>query len=149
VNLYRIPIRGWNKCLHEAAAFEGQGEYATATILDASAVVSWWFRNDPPLLRIPTPIGYLEPDFLYLASRDDEQIFGVIEVKGGIFWDGEGSEPRVKAEAAGRWVEAINATPGAQSHWEFAVVLDTDALNSGSLEELRRNALFVNPSEPA
>jgi hypothetical protein len=148
MNFYRIPIRGWNKCLHEAAAFEGRGEYATATILDSSAAVEWWLRNDPPLLRIPTPVGYLEPDFVYLAQRNGQGVYGALEVKGEIFWDGEGSEPRVKAEAAGRWVEAVNATAN-QSRWEFAVVLDTDALNSGSLEELRRNALFVNPSEQA
>ena len=145
MNLYRIPIRGWNKCLHEAAAFEGRGEYAAAAILDASAAVEWWFRNDPPVLRIPTPVGYLEPDFVYQARRDGVDVFGALEVKGEIFWDGEGSEPRIKAEAAGRWVAAVNAAADDRSQWEFAVVLDTDAVSAGSLEELRKNALFANP----
>jgi hypothetical protein len=145
VNLFRIPIAGWRKCLHEAAAFDGRGEYAAATILDTSAAVEWWFRNDPPLFRIPTPVGNFEPDFVYLANRSKAQVYGVLEVKGEIFWDGVGSDPRVKSEAACRWVEAANTEPSAGPQWEFAIVLDTDAIEAGSLEELRRNALVVGP----
>ena len=68
MNMFRIPIGGWNKCLHEAAAFESRGEYAAATILDSAAVVDWWFRNDPARFRIPTPVGNFEPNFVYHAN---------------------------------------------------------------------------------
>lgn len=144
-SMYRIPISGWRQCLHEAAAFEGQGEYAAATILDNASVVDWWFRNDPVRFRIPTPVGNFEPDFVYCAKRGPSVSYGVLEVKGEIFWDGEGSDPRVKSDAARRWVGAANAAGGDRPSWEFAVVLDTDALAAGSLEELRRVALVAAP----
>jgi hypothetical protein len=145
MNMFRIPISGWRKCLHEAAAFEGRGEYAAATILDNAAAVEWWFRNDPALFRIPTPVGNFEPDFVYLAKHSKDPVYGLLEIKGEIFWDGEGSDPRIKSEAACRWVEAANGAPSQGPQWEFAVVLDTDALEAGSLEELRRNALVAGP----
>jgi hypothetical protein len=143
VSLYRVPIGGWRKCVHEAAAFEGRGEYATAFILDNAAAIDWWLRNDPPVFRLPTPVGYFEPDFLY--ARTNNGGYGVLEVKGEIFWDGEGSDPRVKSEAASRWVAAVNAADTTDASWEFAIVLDTDAIEAGSLEELRQNALVAAP----
>lgn len=145
MSMFRIPISGWRKCLHEAAAFEGQGEYAAATILDNAAAVEWWFRNDPPIFRIPTPVGNFEPDFVYCARQSQGQLYGLLEVKGEIFWDGDGSDPRVKSEAAVRWIVAVNAAPADDEAWEFAVVLDTDTMGAGSLEELRANALIAAP----
>ena len=143
MNMYRIPITGWRRCLHEAAAFDGRGEYAVAAILDSSAAIEWWFRNDPARFRIPTPMGNFEPDFVYLGKSTDG-VYGLLEVKGEIFWDGEGSDARIKSEAARRWVAAANDASG-DSRWEFAVVLDTDAIDAGSLEELRQIALIAAP----
>lgn len=141
---FRIPIGGWRKCVHQAAAFESRGEYATAIILDNSAAVQWWFRNDPVVLRLPTPIGNFEPDFVYLRIEEGIETYGLLEVKGGIFWDGEGSDSRIKSEAACRWIEATASAEAART-WEFAVVLDVDAIAAGSLEELRANALVGAP----
>jgi Endonuclease domain len=143
--MFRIPISGWRKCLHEAAAFESRGEYAVATILDHSAAIDWWFRNDPARFRIPSPVGNFEPDFVYLAKRSNDEAYGLLEVKGEIFWDGEGSDPRIKSEAACRWVEAANAADAGGPAWEFALVLDTDAIDAGSLEGLRSVALVAAP----
>ena len=137
----RVPIGGWSKCVHEAAAFESEGEYAAALIMDQSSVVEWWLRNDPPLFRIPTPISYFEPDFLYLARREETSWYGILEVKGDIFWDGPGSDPRVKAAAGCEWVRAVNRTVPTQS-WELAVVIDQDAIASSSLEQLLHDAVF-------
>lgn len=148
VNYRRIPIKGWNKCVHEAAAFESEGEYAAALILDQAAAIEWWLRNDPPTLRIPTPITYFEPDFLYLAKRGVEKTYGVLEVKGEIFWDGPGSDPRVKAAAGCEWVAAVNAGQPAIP-WELAVVIDQDAINASSLEGLLREAVARCPSVEA
>ena len=94
MTLFRIPIGGWKKCVHEAAAFETAGEYAAAKLLDGASVIVWWLRNDPPILRIPSPMGYFMPDIVYLAHRDNGQCHGALEIKGDIFWDGEGSEAR-------------------------------------------------------
>lgn len=145
MSAFRIPITGWRKCLHEAAAFEGRGEYAAALILDNSAAVDWWFRNDPALFRIPTPVGNFELDFVYLLKGSGAHVYGLLEVKGEIFWDGQGSDPRIKSEAACRWVDAANSAATDGQRWEFAIVLDTDAIEAGSLEELRRNALVAAP----
>jgi len=144
MTLSRIPIRGWKRCVHEAAAFESHGEYAAATLLDDSTSIEWWMRNDPPSFRIPTPMGNFEPDFLYQVARKGQTIFGVLEVKSDIFWDGEGSEARVKANAAVEWVRAVNvAAP--ETQWEFGEVLDQDAINVSSFEELRNVALLRFP----
>jgi hypothetical protein len=69
----------------------------------------------------------------------------VLEIKGEIFWDGEGSDPRVKSDAACRWIEAVNAIKIDDTSWEFAIVLDTDAIDAESFEELRNNALVSAP----
>ena len=144
MSLFRIPIRGWRKCVHEAAAFDSKGEYAAAVLLDDAAIITWWLRNDPPDLRIPTPIGFFEPDFVYCARQGGQQIFVVLEVKSDIFWDGEGSEARVKAGAACEWVRAMNEA-GSDIRWDFAVVMDQDALKAPSLEALLRIALVHMP----
>lgn len=144
MNLFRIPIAGWRKCVHEAASFESRGEYAAAGVLDVSAVVVWWLRNDPAFLRISTPVGNFEPDFVYLANYGGVERHGILEIKGGIFWDGEGSEARIKSDAAIRWIEAVNSLGGKK--WQYATVLDSDAILAGSLEELLRNALAAQPA---
>lgn len=146
MRLYRIPIQGWKKCIHAAAAFESKGEYAAALLLDQSRDVTWWMRNDPAILRIPTPAGFLEPDFVYLRETGGKATQGLLEVKADVFWDGDGSEARVKARAACEWVRAVNlATP--DHPWRFAVVLDEDAVRSRSIEELLRVSL-VSAGEP-
>jgi hypothetical protein len=144
LTLRRIPIGGWEKCVHEAASFESEGEYAAALILDHSSAVEWWLRNDPPLFRIPTPITYFEPDFVYLARRHEAAAYGVLEVKGEIFWDGPGSDPRVKAAAGCEWVAAVNSSEP-DVPWELAVVIDQDAIAAQSLEGLLEIAVVRCP----
>lgn len=149
MTLFRVPIRGWRKCVHEAAAFDSQGEYGAATLLDDAGVILWWFRNDPAIFRIPSPAGNFEPDFVYCANRGGRQVFGALEVKSDIFWDGPGSDARIKAAAAGEWIRTINEA-GPPVAWELAVVLDQEALTVRSLEELLSVALvrFREPAEP-
>jgi restriction endonuclease len=144
--LNRIPIRGWRKCVYEAAAFDTKGEFAAASLLDDSTVIIWWFRNDPPRLRIPTPIGYFEPDFVYLVCRMGKESVGVLEVKGDIFWDGPDSEARIKANAAVEWVRVTNEAM-AETAWEFAVVLDQDAIQAASFEAMLSSALLRFPEQ--
>jgi hypothetical protein len=148
VSYYRIPIRGWRQCVHEAAAFESRGEYAAAVLLDEAADVRWWFRNDPVIFKLPSPIGNFEPDFVYFADRDGRSAYGVLEVKSDIFWDGPGSDAQVKAGAALEWTRTVN-NAGATVPWEFAVVLDQDAITATSLEGLRKAALVSCPGPEA
>jgi len=78
--LRRVPIGGWKRCVHQAASFESRGEFKAACLLDATDNLDWWLRNDPPLLRIPTPVGYFEPDFVYRRRRG-MIIMGLLEIR--------------------------------------------------------------------
>ena len=141
---FRIPIRGWRKCVHAAAAFEGRGEYAAACLIDDARPIAWWVRNDPAIFRIPTPIGNFEPDFLYCVERNTQAVYGILEVKADVFWNDPFSEAQVKAQAAREWVRTVNAA-NTGVRWEFAIVLDQDAIEAESLEALRRVALVQYP----
>ena len=144
MTLRRVPITGWSKCVHEAPSFESKGEYSVAAILDSAQVVEWWLRNDPHQVAIPTPAGDLRPDFVYKARRSGRVCMGLIEVKGEIFWDGEGSAARIKAKAAREWAKAVSAA-GASPQWEFAAVLEEDTQRAKSLEELLASGVELFP----
>jgi hypothetical protein len=137
-SLRRLPIEGWTRCTHEAAAFESGGEYRVARALDSSAAIDWWCRNDPPRFRIPTPVGYYEPDFLAMQAGDGGGL--VIEVKGASWWEPPDSDPRVKARAADAWCRALS-TAGATPRWFHHVVLDVDTERVMSVEDLARYAV--------
>jgi hypothetical protein len=136
--LRRVPICGWQRCVHVAASFESHGEFKAACLLDVASNVEWWLRNDPPLLRIPTPVGYFEPDFVYRIRRS------TVTTMREIFWDGDGSPARIKAATACAWVTAMKES-GASELWEFAVVLEQDAHEANSLEEMLANAQRRGP----
>lgn len=142
MSLYRIPIGGWKKCTHQAAAFDSRGEYAVACVLDRSATITWWLRNEPPFLRIPTPIGHHEPDFVYSTGSKDHERIGILEVKGDPFWNGPESNAQIKARAACQWVRVVNEIVST-SKWEYLLVLDQDASKAGSFEELIKTALLT------
>lgn len=132
----RVPIGGWNKCIHNSARFDTRGEFLTAVILDQSKAVEWWARNDPPRIKVPTPIGGFEPDFFYATADGD---CGVLEIKGDVLWSPEGSDARIKSEAAKNWVDSINAVNNA-AVWKYALVIDDDILGKVALEELLKVA---------
>lgn len=142
--LRRMPIGGWERCVHEAASFESAGEYKAACLLDVANGVEWWLRNDPAIFKIPTPVGYFEPDFVYRTTRSNQSSTGIVEIKGEIFWSGEGSLARIKAESACAWVKAVRES-GLSEKWEFAVVLEQDALEANSLESMLANAQRHEP----
>ena len=146
MSLRRIPIRGWKKNVHVAAAFDTQGEYATALVLDASAAIEWWFRNDPAQVRIPTPVGFFEPDFVYKRAGEQPDRFGLLEIKGEFLWDGPESRERIKSAAACAWADAI-ARAETQVRWDVAVTLDQDARGAATFEDLISDAVdkFESP----
>ena len=118
----RIPLFGWKKSVHEAAAFDNSPEFALARVLDRDNTVDWWARNDPYRFGIVTPVGGYRPDFLF------QDVIGnvvIVEVKGANFWRPIDSDPRVKALAADAWCETVNAVVGAGS-WAHWVILDAD-----------------------
>ena len=146
LNLRRVPIAGWTQCVHEAATFDSRAEYGVALLLDSAKALEWWARNDPPFLRIPSAIGYMEPDFVY--KRKDQDVYGALEVKGGIFWNGSESDAQIKARSAVEWVKAANTSSLAVG-WEFIEVLEDDALKAQSFEELHKVAVVAEPAPPS
>ncbi len=124
MSLFRVPIRGWKKCVYEACLFDTSPEYHAATLLDGDLSVAWWFRNEPVILRIPTPAGYLEPDFVYCveARGVGKKCVCVLEVKGEHLWNGPGSSARIKALGAAAWAKAITDAQ-IEPSWMFYEVL--------------------------
>ncbi|MBX7135121.1 MAG: DEAD/DEAH box helicase family protein [Fimbriimonadaceae bacterium] len=127
----RVPIKGWAKCVHAAARFDTEGEFLTAMVLDQSKSVDWWARNDPAVVRIPTPIGAFEPDFIFRQTNGRHV---ALEIKGSVLWSPTDSDARVKSRAAVRWVEKLNGV--SEGSWGYALVLDDDVRGVGSVEEL-------------
>lgn len=144
--LSRLPIAGWRRCAYESAAFDTQPEFDLARILDASAKVVWWHRNDPARLRISTPIGNYEPDFLCSVRREKREMHAIVEVKQSGLWSPSDSDPRVKARSADAWCDAVNSAEG-EVTWEHIVVLDKDVGDAASLEDLKRVAVNQTTSQ--
>jgi superfamily II DNA or RNA helicase len=132
--LCRRLIGAWRKCIHEAVAFESGGEFGIARILDSAASVAWWARNDPPRVRIPTPIGYYEPDVVVALNSKPAQYI-LLECKRADFWKPPESDSRVKARAADAWCEAAK---GAAHQWDHWVVLDADVSDCKVIDDLYR-----------
>jgi hypothetical protein len=135
--LTRIPISGWKRCTHKAAAFDVEPEFLLAIILDSAAEVEWWARNDPPQLKIATPIGNYEPDFVASCRLGKNDVHLIIEAKRGDFWQPADSDPRVKAQSADAWCDAVNRASG-KTKWAHWVVLDIDIPDAHSLKDLER-----------
>lgn len=141
MKLRRIPIGGWTRCVHDAAPFDSEGEFRAACLLDSSETVEWWLRNDPPIFRIATPAGSFEPDFIYRRTGDG---LAILEIKGDIFWDAEGSIARIKSRSACAWVSAIEASAHTEK-WTFALVIDQDAISAQTLEGMLATAREASP----
>jgi hypothetical protein len=92
-------------------------------------------------MKIPTPAGNFEPDFVYQLTTGRR---GALEIKGEVFWDGHGSVPRIKATAACAWAAATD-TASDGTGWEFALVLEQDVLSANTFEELRQMAQEKQP----
>ncbi|HEX5325008.1 MAG TPA: hypothetical protein VFW40_14590 [Capsulimonadaceae bacterium] len=140
MNLFRVPIAGWKKCAYTAAAFESAPEYHAAKILDSESSVLWWLRNDPVQFRIPTPAGYMEPDFVYLVEIKGLKRMCILEVKGEHLWNGPGSSARVKAAGAAAWAKAVYEARF-EPLWEFHEVLGQDAKASLTLGSMLDKAV--------
>lgn len=133
--MLRVPINSWKRCIHAAAIFDTAGEAKVAWTLDSDTATQWWARNDPAVVRIPTPIGMYEPDFVFQRERGTTSDIVILEVKGGWLWQPLDSDARIRARAASAWVAAVNsARPSfGIEHW---VVLDDDVKTAASISDL-------------
>ncbi len=128
----RIPITGWRRSVHLAVPLDVRPEFSIARILDRDDEVEWWARNDPPRLRIPTPVGNYEPDFV-VRTKDGRMM--ILEVKGANHWKPPDSDPRVKARATDAWCAAASQPPGAEQ-WLHVVALDADIEQAATLHDV-------------
>lgn len=134
--MFRVPIDSWERCCHAAAIFDTAGEARVAWTLDSDTATQWWARNDPAAVRVPTPIGMYEPDFVFQRSSGSGSEIVMLEVKGGWLWQPQDSDARIRARAASAWAAAVNSASPALgiAHW---VVLDDDVKTAASIGDLQ------------
>ena len=137
--LRRLPIKGWKRCTSSAPAFDSGSELEAARIIDRTSEVEWWVRNDPPVLRIATPIGRYGPDFVTRFKGDS---LWLLEIKQSELFEAQESDARVKARAAAEWCAAVTSA-GTNGEWRYSIVLDDDVDRAATVEDLM--ALAVDP----
>jgi len=138
---WRIPIAGWSKCIHEAAAFDTSGEFHLANVLDTANDSTWWFRNPPSLLKISTPLGNYSPDLVCHVHSPVERIV-LVQAKGDHLWESKESDARVKARAAVAFCTARNEI-GERPEWSHRVILQSDASTCQTIRDI--DSLAVEP----
>jgi type III restriction enzyme len=120
------PYFGWTKSFYPVVRFDSfSAEFALARLLDHSEDVRAWTRVMPDVpLRIAYKTGAVTrsyvPDFLVL---DAQGVTWVVEGKA----DSEMTDPVVlaKADAAGEWTRAVNASPVIASQWAYVLLSET------------------------
>ena len=131
------PYTGWTKSFYPVVRFDSfSAEFKLAVLLENSDDVTAWTRVMPDLpLRIAYRTGavsrYYVPDFIVIDT-------------GGIHWVVEGKADSemtdevviAKADAAGEWVRAVNATPVIQPRWAYALCSETAVRSASGWRDL-------------
>lgn len=146
---HRIPVDGWNKCLHEAAHFDSRPEFDAAMRLDRMSGVEAWLRNDPAQVRLPTLAGNTGPDFVVWLDDTSPGTILFLEVKGEHLWEPRSSDSWIRARDVDLWVRRANDSIG-EPRFEAIVILGGDVARVDTVADLRRHdALQPNelPSE--
>ena len=131
-----IPFSGWTRSLLKAIPFDQKNELKVAKIIDRSEEVTWWFRNIPGLIVLPTPAGNYSPDFAILLQVDNSKV--LLEVKGDIFISSDNDPSKIKADAAREWCRAQSEATGV--HWQYWVLLDSDIDYCETFSDIMENA---------
>lgn len=131
-----IPFKGWTRSLFEAIPFDQVNELKIAKIIDRSAEVTWWFRNLPGMITLPTPAGSYSPDFAIFFSVDNTNV--LLEIKGDVYYGADNADATIKANAAKEWCKAQSMASG--EPWQYWFLLDSDADICMTLDDIRDNA---------
>lgn len=131
-----IPFSGWTRSLFEAIPFDQVNELKIAKIIDRSEEVSWWFRNLPGMITLPTPAGSYSPDFAIFFSIDNTNV--LLEIKGDVYYGAENADATIKANAAKEWCKAQSVASG--SPWQYWFLLDSDADICYTMDDIKFNA---------
>lgn len=131
-----IPFSGWLRSLLEAVPFDQVNELKIAKIIDRAAEVTWWFRNLPGMITLPTPAGNYSPDFAIFFSIDDKNV--LLEIKGDVYYGYDDADATIKANAAREWCKAQSLA--SNRTWQYWFLLDSDADICDSFEDVINNA---------
>lgn len=131
-----IPFKGWARSIFEAVPFDQVNELKIAKIIDRSEEITWWFRNLPGMITLPTPAGNYSPDFAIFFSVNDTNI--LLEIKGDIYYGSENADATIKANAAKEWCSAQSKASG--KSWQYWFLLDSDADICATFDDIRNNA---------
>jgi len=131
-----IPFGGWTRSIFESIPFDQVNELKIAKIIDRSVEVTWWFRNLPGMITLPTPAGNYSPDFAIFFNVNNTNI--LLEIKGDIYYGNESGDANIKANAAKEWCRAQSASSG--SSWQYWFLLDSDADICDTFDDIRENA---------
>lgn len=131
-----IPFKGWVRSLFEAVPFDQVNELKIAKIIDRSEEVTWWFRNLPGMITLPTPAGAYSPDFAIFFSINEMNV--LLEIKGDVYYGSDNADATIKANAAKAWCEAQTAASG--KPWQYWFLLDSDADICMTFDDIRENA---------
>ena len=131
-----IPFSGWRRSLFEAIPFDQVNELKVAKIIDRADEVTWWFRNLPGMITLPTPAGSYSPDFAIFFQVDDVNV--LLEIKGDVYYGAENADATIKANAAKEWCKAQTLASG--KIWQYWFLLDSDADICDTFDDVRSNA---------
>ena len=131
-----IPFSGWRRSLFEAIPFDQVNELKVAKIIDRAEEVTWWFRNLPGMITLPTPAGSYSPDFAIFFQVDDVNV--LLEIKGDVYYGAENADATIKANAAKEWCKAQTLASG--KTWQYWFLLDSDADICDTFDDVRSNA---------
>ena len=131
-----IPFKGWTRSIFEAVPFDQVNELKIGKIIDRSFEVTWWFRNLPGMITLPTPAGNYSPDFAIFFSVDNLNV--LLEIKGDIYYGKEDADATIKANAAKEWCRAL--TEASKKPWQYWFLLDSDADICNTFDDIRENA---------
>ena len=130
------PFSGWTRSLFDAIPFDQVNELKIAKIIDRAEEVTWWFRNLPGMITLPTPAGNYSPDFAIFFSVNDMNV--LLEIKGDIYYGSESGDANIKANAAREWCRVQSDARG--KPYQYWFLLDSDADKCMTFDDIRDNA---------
>jgi superfamily II DNA or RNA helicase len=140
-----LPYKGWRKGRYNVTSFDSNPEAKAAWLLDRDPAVSWWLRNQPRRLVVPTPIGNYHPDFVvcYDGEADQRRRVYLIEVKADEQWEPQEGDARRKAAACREWCRQQSVCQE-QVTWDHVTCLESSVLSSNGWPELLARSMAVS-----
>ena len=106
----RCPITGFKKSIMSVGLYDSAAEVRFARTIDSLPEVSWWFRNDPRQVLVPTTdVANTAPDFLVCIQKNGRACYLLVEVKGRHLWEPTGSIAQSQARDLNTWANVVSS----------------------------------------